>query len=166
MFLKRSLSLLMWFAFAAVALAGGRQEVARDVGAVLAWRLSPEAFEQYCRDIDPAGADQRRKALQSWLDKNATLIKAVDLRISQVIPLVRPSKEGEDVVQAVRAQVRAMLIEEFSLAGGRGMQGYRAAESDPRVARWTAMACAGAESLAALYDWQVGAGDEAASRAD
>src|SRR6187399_1667763 len=52
-------------------------EVARELGAVLAWRLGPESVEEQCRSADPAGVAIRKKALKDWLDKNAPLIKDV-----------------------------------------------------------------------------------------
>ena len=36
-----------------------KQEVAQELGAVLAWRLGPEAVEEKCRSADPAGAETR-----------------------------------------------------------------------------------------------------------
>jgi hypothetical protein len=159
---KQSLTVMLCFALSGLLVAAGAvaddvQEVARDMGAVLAWRLGPEAFEQHCRDIDPAGAEQRRKALDTWLEKNARLIASVDERVAAVIPLVRPPRNGEDVVHAVRAQVQAMLRQEFS--AGRNAEESQAIcklESDPARPRWTSNGLPQVQnSLAALYDWQV-----------
>ena len=60
-------------------------------------------------------------------------------------------------MQAVRAQVYAMLLQEFS--AGRSPEESRAIcqlESDPARPRWTSNGMPQVQnSLAALYDWQV-----------
>ena len=85
---------------------GGKQQVARDLGAILAWRLGPEAVEERCRVEDPEGIEARKKSLQAWLDKNAALIKSVDERAAEVVPLAYPVRANVDAVTLVRAQAR------------------------------------------------------------
>ena len=46
-----------------------KQTAIQDLGAVLAWRLGPEAIEGWCRNADPDGAAARKAALDSWRQK-------------------------------------------------------------------------------------------------
>ena len=61
----------------------GLQAMMQDLGAVLAWRLGPEAIEERCQAADPEGVAIRKKAASDWLDKNADLIRQVDVRVAE-----------------------------------------------------------------------------------
>jgi hypothetical protein len=139
-----------------VAAESSRQEVARDLGAVLAWRMGPETIEERCRSADPEGVDVRKKALDTWLGKNAPLISAVDARVDEVAPLMFPARPGVDVLKAVRAQVKAILLESFAGRSAEEVTAICKLESDPARPRWTSNGLPKVqESLAALYDWKV-----------
>ena len=133
------------------------KEVGRELGSALAWRLGPEAVEEACRTVDPDGAEARRKALKAWLEKNAALIKQVDTRVAEVVPLAYPSPANVDAVQAVRAQVKQILLE--PMFSGRTPEETTAickAESDPANSRWTSNGLPHVQAaLAALYDWKI-----------
>ena len=60
------------------------QEAGKELGAILAWRLGPEAIEERCRSADPEGAQVRKEALNTWLTKNEPLIQAVNLSFAPV----------------------------------------------------------------------------------
>jgi hypothetical protein len=134
-----------------------RQEVGRELGSVLAWRLMPEIVESSCREADPAGADARKQALQAWLDKNANLIKSVDERVAEVAPLAFRTKEGVDTVQLIRRQVGGMVKQ--SLFGEKSAEELATickAEANPASPRWNNNGMPQvANALAALYDWKV-----------
>jgi hypothetical protein len=136
---------------------GGQHEVGRELGAVLAWRLTPGIVENNCRDPDPAGVDARQKALQDWLDKNAPLIKSVDERVAEVAPLALQVKEGMDPVWMIQRQVGAILKE--SLFAGKKPEEIAAlckGEADPASPRWNNNGMPNIpNALAALYDWKV-----------
>jgi hypothetical protein len=139
---------------------GGRQQVARDLGAILAWRLGPEAVEERCRIEDPEGAEARGKFLQAWLAKNAALIKSVDDRAAEVAPLALRVPANVDAAQRVRSQVKTILLEE--LAAGKTEEQLKAickAEANPASPRWNSNGLPHvAQSLAALYDWKTAHG--------
>jgi hypothetical protein len=125
------------------------QEAFRDLGAVLAWRLAPEAVEERCHAIDPDGTDVRRKALAEWLRKNEIRIKSVDSRVAEVVPLLIEGQEADTAIRAVREQVRKMLLEPVSLESCKTV-------ADPANTLWTSNGIPQVpESLAALYDWKV-----------
>jgi hypothetical protein len=133
------------------------QDIGRDVGAVLAWRLSPELVEETCRDVDPAGIEARALALRSWQDKNAALIKAVDERIGEVVSLAYPSPNPEEAVTAVRAKVKQMLLETVSAEGdAEQLKAACQKDANPVSPRWSLYRLPDVQnSLAALYDWKV-----------
>jgi len=137
-----------------------QQAVAQDIGAVLAWRLGPECIEERCRSADPEGAETRRKALNDWLEKNAERIKEVDTRVAEVVPLVFKSSTGADNTPRVRAQIKAILLEEvFSGKTPEESVAICKAEANPASPRWNNNGMPQiAMSLAALYDWQVAQG--------
>ena len=126
-----------------------QEEAFRDIGAVLGWRLAPEALEERCRAADPDGAAVRKQALDTWRKKNDALIRQVDSRIADVVPLLIKDKPGADAVRAVREQVKHMLLESVTEA-------VCVSERDPASTSWTSNGVPHVpESLAALYDWQV-----------
>lgn len=131
--------------------------VGRELGSALAWRLGPEAVEEACRSLDPDGAEVRKKALEGWLGKNAALIKEVDERVSEIVPLAYPSPPNVDAVTAVRTQVKKILLE--PMFSGRTPEETAAickAEADPANPRWTSNGMPHVrEALAALYDWKI-----------
>jgi hypothetical protein len=134
----------------------GEKEAARDMGAVLAWRLGPETVEERCRGLDPEGNESRRSALQGWLEKNARLIKAVDERITEVAPMVVPPSKKADAVGAVRGQVKAILIEAIFSGTPEEAVAFCKGEANPESPRWTSNGMPHVQnSLAALYDWKV-----------
>jgi hypothetical protein len=135
----------------------GGDEVGRELGAVLAWRLTPEIVESSCREPDPAGAEARQKALQNWLDKNAPLIKSVDERIAEVAPLALQTKEGVDPVWVIHRQVGAILKESlFAEKKPEEIAALCKAEADPANPHWNNNGMPHIpNALAALYDWKV-----------
>jgi hypothetical protein len=152
---RRSTSNLEWLVALALLIAPAaradedQQEAFRDIGAVLGWRLSPEALEERCRAADPDGASVRKQALDTWLAKNVALIRQVDSRIADVVPLLIKEKPAADAVRAVREQVKQMVLESVTEA-------VCVAERDPASTSWTSNGVPHVpESLAALYDWQV-----------
>ena len=163
-------SLLATIALGASALSpaadGGKQQVARDIGAILAWRLGPEAVEERCRAEDPEGTEVRRKSLQAWLDKNSALIKAVDTRTAEVVPLAYPVPPNVDGAKLVSAQVKKILLEE--LTAGKTPEQLQAickAEANPASPRWNSNGIPHVQqSLAALYDWQTAQAPREAAR--
>ena len=132
------------------------QEVGQELGAVLAWRLSPEAVEEWCRVPDPEGIAVRQKALANWLKVNDSRIKSVDARVAEVVPLLFAHSDHKETVDSVHAQVKDLLHE--SLFEGKNADDIKAAckaEADPASERWTSNGMPNvAISLAALYDWQ------------
>lgn len=152
---RRSKSSLEWLLLAALLTApvahadDDQQEAFRDLGAVLGWRLAPEAVEERCHAVDPAGSDVRKKALAGWLRKNDNLIRSVDSRVAEVVPLLIEGQETDTAIRAVREQVRKMLLEPVSLQSCRAV-------ADPANTLWTSNGVPQVpESLAALYDWKV-----------
>lgn len=137
-----------------------KNAIARDIGAVLAWRLGPAMFEESCRSLDPEGVDERTKLLKAWIEKNATLIKAVDERVAEVVPLAYPAPGNIDRVPAVRVQVREILAE--SMFEGKTAEESKAickAETDPASPRWANTGMRQIQqSLAELYDWKIAQG--------
>jgi hypothetical protein len=132
------------------------KDVAREIGAVLAWRLGPEAVAERCQSSDPDGTEVRKNALKVWLEKNDALIKAVDARVAEVVPLIYKPPANVDAVQAVRAQVRSILLE--SIFEGKDASASTAIckeEANPTSPRWNNPGMPHVqESLAALYDWK------------
>jgi hypothetical protein len=134
-----------------------KEEVARELGAVLAWRLGPEAVEQACRGIHPEGIEARSKAVRAWLAKNAELIAAVDARVAEVVPLAFSPPPGVDAVVAVTAQVRRIVLE--PMLENRNREESRKiceAEAGADNPRWTNSGVREVQmSLAALYDFKM-----------
>ena len=132
------------------------KEAARDMGAILAWRLGPETVEERCRSVDPGGNESRKRALQGWLGKNANLIKTVDERVAEVAPMVVPPSKKADAVGAVRGQVKAILIEAIFSGRPDEVAAFCKGEANPASPRWTSNGMPQVQnSLAALYDWKV-----------
>ena len=132
------------------------QAAIRELGAVLAWRLGPEAIEGWCRKADPDGAEARKAALNAWREKNDVRIKVVDARVAEVVPLLKlPLAEG-DPVQAVHMQIEMMLLEStFANKSPEETKEFCKAEADPARPRWNDTGMPHIQqSLAALYDWQ------------
>jgi len=128
-----------------------------NIGSVLAWRLGPEVVEERCRSADPAGVEIRQAALQSWLKKNAALIRSVDERIAEVVPLLSPKEPKEEVLDTVRSRIRDMILEPLAAAGNpQEVTALCKAEADPAKPRWNnpGMPMV-AMALAELYDWKV-----------
>jgi hypothetical protein len=126
-----------------------KEEAFRDIGAVLGWRLAPETLEEHCRAVDPDGVDVRKKSLDTWLQKNDALIRQVDSRVAEVVPIIFKDRPAADPVKQVREQVKRMLIETLS-------ESVCKAERDPASTSWTSNGVPHVpESLAALQDWQV-----------
>lgn len=134
----------------------GNQAAIRELGAVLAWRLGPEAIEGWCRKADPDGAEARKAALNAWREKNDARIKMVDARVAEVVPLLKlPLAEG-DPVQALHMQVEMMLLEStFASKTPEETREFCKAEADQARPRWNDSGMPYIQqSLAALYDWQ------------
>ena len=134
-----------------------KNEIGQEIGAVLAWRLAPEAVEEWCQKPDPEGVAIRQQALKTWQKANAERIAAVDARVAEVVPLVFPQAPPADVVREVRGQVKALIYE--SLFEGKTPEEMTAickAEADPTRTMWTDTGMPKLQlSLASLYDWQV-----------
>jgi hypothetical protein len=132
------------------------QEVAREIGAVLAWRLGPETVEEKCRSLDADGAETRKAALKGWLDKNAALIESVDARVAEVVPLLYSPPPNVDAVQAIRKQVREILLESiFEQKTPDESAVICKAEADPASQRWNNPGMPHVQqALATLLDWQ------------
>jgi hypothetical protein len=137
-----------------------KDEVARELGAVLAWRLGPESVEAQCRSVDPAGVEIRKKALKDWLEKYAALIKEVDDRVAEIVPLAFPSSTNADNTPRIRAQIKAMLLEEiFAQKSAEETAAICKAEANPASPRWNSSGMPQVPtSLAALYDWKIAQG--------
>jgi len=134
----------------------GQQSMMQDLGAVLAWRLGPEAVEEKCQAADPEGVAIRKKALVTWLDKNADLIQQVDARVAEVVAIAYPPKNGVDNTPRVRAKIQSILLEEiFSGKTPEQAAEICKAEANPASPRWNSNGIPQVPtSLAALYDWQ------------
>jgi len=145
---------------AAIAEDENKNEVGQEIGAVLAWRLTPEAVEEWCQKPDPEGVAIRQRALKTWQQANAERIAAVDARVAEVVPIVFPQAPQADVVREVRGQVKALIYE--SLFEGKTpdeMAALCMAEADPARPMWTDTGMPKLQlSLASLYDWQVAHG--------
>ena len=141
---------------------GGKNEVGQEIGAVLAWRLAPEAVEEWCQKPDPEGVSIRKQALKTWEAANKAHIEAVDARVAEVVPMVFPQAPQADVVREVRGQVKALIYE--SLFEGKTPEEMTAlckAEADPARPMWTDTGMPKLQlSLASLYDWQVAHGKQ------
>lgn len=132
------------------------REAARDLGAVLAWRLGPEVVEERCQAADPAGNETRRNALKTWREKNAGLIKTVDERVAEVAPLIVPPSKKADAVNASRTQVKAILVEALFSGTPEELAAFCKSEADGKSTRWTRNGETQLQnSLAALYDWKI-----------
>lgn len=152
---RRSTSSLEWLvAFVLLVSPAARadadqQEAFRDIGAVLGWRLTPGTIEEYCRNVDPDGADARKQSLDTWRRKNDALIRQVDARVADVVPILFKDQPAADPERQIREQVKRMLIENLS-------ESVCKAERDPASTSWTSNGVPHVpESLAALYDWQI-----------
>jgi hypothetical protein len=135
----------------------GKAELARELGAMLAWRLSPGVVEEKCRDADPGNDAVRAQALETWQEKNAKTIAAVDARVVEVMAKLHPAVKPEDAVKELHAQVRGLLVDEiFAKAGPDEARTICKAESDPAGSRWNDHGMPEVQqSLATLYDWLV-----------
>ncbi|HTU68325.1 MAG TPA: hypothetical protein VMF52_20450 [Steroidobacteraceae bacterium] len=124
-------------------------EAFREIGAVLGWRLAAPTLEANCRVLDPGGAAVRKKSLETWTSKNAALIKSVDDRVAEVVPLLLAGENTAHPVADVEDHVRTMLLESLTPE-------ICKAERDPSRHTWTNNGLPHVqEALAALYDWQM-----------
>lgn len=149
--------LVLPFAAPSFAVSPDEQEVAQELAAVLAWRLGPEAVEEWCKEPDPEGHAVRAQAVKAWLEKNAELIKSVDERVAEVVPLIYRAPPGADAVQSVRGQVKEILFEAL-LQGKSAEEAKRVCkqEADAANPRWSNQRMREVQqSLAALYDWKI-----------
>ena len=131
-------------------------EVGREIGAVLGWRLGPEALEERCRGADPDGMKIRADALKSWQQKNDARIRQVDERVAEVVALLEQPGSKEDTLATVRAQVKAIFLDNvFGDKNAEQVAALCKAEADPKSTTWTSNGMpAIQQSLAALYDWK------------
>jgi hypothetical protein len=134
-----------------------QSEIARELASLLAWRLGPEAVEQWCRDADPEGHAARSTAVKNWLARNADLIKQVDERVAEVVPLVYSPPPGVEATPAVRAQIKSILHE--ALVEGKTPEELKTncqGEAKPENPRWANSGMRHVQqSLAVLYDWKI-----------
>jgi hypothetical protein len=149
-------SFLAALARAGAAEDAAEQEVAREIGAVLAWRLGPETVEEKCRNLDAGGADIRKLALKDWLDKHAALIASVDSRVAEVVPLLYSPPPNVDAVQAIRKQVKELLVESiFEQKTPEESAALCKVEADPASPRWNNPGMPHVQqAMATLIDWQ------------
>ena len=140
-----------------------RQEAIQELGSVLAWRMGPETVEEACRPLDPEGVAARKQSLDAWLAKNAPLIGEVDTRVAAVAPALYAKPTSTDVVKAIRAQIRSLLLEvNFDGLSEEDRKAKCRAEADPASPRWNNPGMPQVKiSLAVLYDWQVRSGESA-----
>jgi hypothetical protein len=133
------------------------QEAGKELGAILAWRLGPEAIEERCRAADPEGAQVRKEALNAWMAKNDLLIKAVDSRVAAIIPQIQRASPGADPVLAVREQVRQIFLESvFAEKSPEESAALCKSEANPAHPRWNHNGLPHVrQSLAALDDWEI-----------
>lgn len=134
-----------------------RKELASELGAILAWRLGPEAVEEACRPVHPEGIEARKKAVQSWLEKNAQLIAEVDARVAEVVTLAFSPEPTERALAAVRRQVKGLLLEPmFEDRTPEEARKICESEAEDANPRWANSGIREVQlSLAALYDWKV-----------
>jgi hypothetical protein len=139
-------------------------DVARDLGAVLGWRLGPGSVVTHCRALDPEGAAARDKLLSNWNAQNHDLIEAVDARIAEVLPLLDSKKSPESLNVSLRDHVSKLVVETtFSGKSGEEARAICQAEADPSRPRWRNTGMRGVQqSLAALYDWKIAHGPKEA----
>jgi endoglucanase len=131
--------------------------VARELGAVLGWRLGPESVVAHCRGLDPEGVAARDKLLADWKSQNGELIKAVDGRVAEVVPLL-DSKKPPDAVNASLRDHVSKLVVETTFAGKSEVEARDVCrtETDPSRPRWKNSGMRNVQqSLAALHDWKV-----------
>ena len=135
----------------------GTREVLQEIGAALAWRLGPEAVEETCRSLDAGGAEARAKALEAWRVKNGALIRAVDSRVEEVVPVLNPKAPATDAVKAMRSSVKAMLVEtQFGELSPEQKIHYCQSISTPTDKRWNDNGMPHVQqALAVLYDWKI-----------
>ena len=132
------------------------KEVARDLGAVLAWRIGPEAVEERCQGVDPGGNEARKNALNAWLGKNAALINQVDTRVAEVAPLMVPPAKKDVAVEAVQGQVKKILLDAIFSGTPEESMAFCKGEANPASPRWNNIGMPQVQnSLAALYDWKI-----------
>ncbi len=134
-----------------------RNEVARELGSLLAWRMGPESVEEWCRKVDPEGNAARAKAVKEWKTRNADLIKQVDERVAEVVPLVYEPPAGEEPVAAVHKQIKAIMHEDMvEKSSAEELRQNCQAEAKPDNPRWKHSSVREVQqALAALYDWKV-----------
>ena len=135
----------------------GTREVLQEIGAALAWRLGPETIEEACRSLDPDNGDARKKALDAWRVKNGALIREVDSRVEEVVPVLNPKAPAADSVKAVRTNVKALLLEKHfgELHADQKVQ-FCKEVSNPADKRWNDNGMPHVQqALAVLYDWKI-----------
>jgi len=135
----------------------GMRELVQELGVALAWRLGPETIEETCRSIDPDGVAVRQQALKAWLEKNDAMIKEVDSRVADVVPALYPKAPGDAAVNAVRANIKTLLLETgFTEQSEDGKRDICKAEASPESPRWNNNGMPHVQqALAVLYDWKV-----------
>lgn len=134
-----------------------QNEIARELASMLAWRLGPEAVEEWCGKADPEGHAALAKAVKDWLGRNADLIRQVDERVAEIVPLVYEPPPGAEAVPAIHKQIRSILHE--ALVEGKSAEELKAncqAESKPDNPRFANSGMRTVhQSLAVLYDWKI-----------
>ena len=135
----------------------GTREVLQEIGAALAWRLGPETIEEACRSLDPDNGDARKKALDAWRLKNGALIREVDSRVEEVVPVLNPKAPAADSVKALRSSVKALLLEtHLGELGDEQKVQFCKSVSNPADERWNDNGMPHVQqALAVLYDWKM-----------
>ena len=148
---------VLWVALKSPAAEPGTREVLQEIGAALAWRLGPETIEEACRSIDPDNTDARKKALEAWRVKNGALIREVDSRVEEVVPVLNPKAPAADSVKALRSSVKALLLEtHFGELGDEQKVQLCKSVSNPADERWNDNGMPHVQqALAVLYDWKM-----------
>ena len=131
--------------------------IAKDLGAVLGWRLGPQALVAHCRGLDADGAVARDKLLADWNSQNDELIKAVDGRVAEIAPLLDSKKSPDALIATLHDHVSKLVVEStFAAKPEEEARAICKAETDPSRPRWKNSGMRNVQqSLAALYDWKV-----------
>jgi len=135
----------------------GTSGVIKDLGAALGRRLGPEAIVEHCRSIDVNGVAARDKLLANWRELNDDLIRAVDSRVAEVVPLLDPKTPADALIASLHEQVGKLLVE--STFEGKSDEEARAickSEADASAPRWKIDDEKRLQqSLARLHQWKV-----------
>lgn len=148
-----------WICLALIAaplFAADNDDAVRELGSAVGWRLGPLAVEEHCRAIDPEGDAQRHASVQTWAMKNERLIKAVDERVLEILPILQPRANVDDVLHAFSDQVKQVMLEAtFEDKSVEQAKAICKADAHLTGPHYTNGLPQVQEALAALYDWKI-----------